>query len=47
MCIRFIKEPDGYLLQQQKYLENILAKFNIDKYKSASNMMPEENFELR
>jgi len=28
MDIKFFKEPDGYLLRQQRYLENILAKFD-------------------
>jgi len=45
--VKFIKEKDGYLLQQHKYLENILRKFDIDKYKISSNMIPEENEELR
>jgi len=45
--VKFIKEKDGYLLQQRKYLENILKKLDVDKYKISSNMIPEENEELR
>jgi ABC-type lipoprotein export system ATPase subunit len=42
---QFKKEKDGYLLHQHNYLENILVKFNIDKYKIASNMRLENKEE--
>jgi len=44
--IKFEKEKDGYLLQQRRY-ENILDKYDINKYKISSNMIPEENEKLR
>jgi len=38
--IRFEKEKDDYLLQQRRYVENILDKYDINKYKIYSNMIP-------
>jgi len=45
--IKFEKLKDGYLLHQKRYLDKILNKFNIDKYKPTSNMLPIINEDLR
>jgi len=45
--IKFEKLKDGYLLHQKRYLDEILSKFNIDKYRPSSNMLPIINEELR
>jgi len=45
--IKFEKEKDGYLLQQKRYVENMLDKYDINKYKISSNMIPEKNEKLR
>ncbi len=45
--IKFVKHKDGYLIHQRKYLEDILNKFDIHKYKPTSNTIPVENEELR
>ena len=37
--IKFIKCEDGYFIHQQQYLNEILERFNIDKYQQVSNMM--------
>jgi len=41
--IKFVKYKDGYFIHQKKYLEDILKKFEINKYKPTSNMIPIEN----
>jgi hypothetical protein len=35
-----------YVLYQQNYLENVLNKFDIQKYKIVNNMIPEEKEEF-
>jgi len=45
--IKFEKSKDWYLLHQKGYLDKILSKFNIDKYKPTSNMLPIINEDLR
>jgi len=40
--IKFEKEKDGYLLQQRRYVENILDKYDRNKYKISSNMIPDK-----
>lgn len=45
--IKIEKLKDGYLLHQKRYLDELLKKFNIDKYKPVSNIMPIENEYLR
>ena len=35
--IKFVKCDDGYFIHQIKYLEEILNKFNINKYSSTLN----------
>jgi len=47
ISIKFEKEKDGYLLQQRRYVENMHDKYDINKYKIPSNMIPEENEKLR
>jgi len=41
--IKFVKCKDGYFIHQKKYLEDILNKFEINKFKPTSNMIPIEN----
>ena len=43
MGIKFVKCKDGYFIHQKKYLEDILNKSEINKYKLTSNMIPIEN----
>eukprot|EP00833_Pecoramyces_ruminatium_P018359 jgi/Orpsp1_1/1192391/evm.model.d7180000092864.1 len=45
--IKFVKCKDGYLIHQKKYLNEILNKFDINKYKPTSNTIPVENTILR
>jgi len=45
--IKFVKCKDGYLIHQKKYLNDILNKFEINKYKPVSNTVPIENEQLR
>jgi len=45
--IKFEKLKNGYLIHQKRYLNEILEKFNINKYRECSNMMPIENELLR
>jgi len=45
--IKFEKLKDGYLLHQKRYLDEILNKFNIDKYRPTSNTLPIINEDLR
>eukprot|EP00833_Pecoramyces_ruminatium_P000880 jgi/Orpsp1_1/1174912/evm.model.c7180000051932.1 len=45
--IKFVKCKDGYLIHQRKYLNDILNKFEINKYKPSSNTIPIENKILR
>eukprot|EP00833_Pecoramyces_ruminatium_P015598 jgi/Orpsp1_1/1189630/evm.model.d7180000073350.1 len=45
--IKFVKCDDGYLIHQSQYVDKILDKFNIDKYKEVSNMIYDKNEELR
>ena len=45
--IKFVKCNDGYIIHQKKYLNEILNKFNINKYNPVSNTTPIESIELR
>jgi len=45
--IKFIKCKDGYIMHQIQYLNDILDRFDIDKYNAISNMMYTENEKLR
>jgi len=45
--IKFVKCNDSYFIHQIKYLEEILNKFNINKYSLISNTIPIEYKELR
>jgi Zn-finger protein len=45
--IKFEKCNDGYIIHQKKYLNEILNKFNINKYNPVSNTTPIESIELR
>jgi len=40
--INFEKTTNEYILHQQRHLENLLSKFNIDNYKPSQNMTPDE-----
>lgn len=45
--IKFEKLKDGYLLHQRRHLNNLFKKYNLDKFKIATNMVPETNEEYR
>jgi len=45
--IKFIKLKDGYFIHQLQYINKILDRFNIDNYREISNVMFEENKDLR
>ena len=45
--IKFVKCKDGYLIHQKRYLNDIFKKFNIDKLKPCSNMIPINNKKLK
>jgi len=45
--IKFIRCKDGYIMHQLNYLNKILDKFNIDKYKECSNLTFIEDEKLR
>jgi len=45
--IKFVKCDDGYFIHQIKYLEDILNRFDINKYSPTSNTIPIEYKELR
>ena len=45
--VKFEKYKDGYLLHQKKYTNDVLKRFNIEKYTPSSNMVPVENKEMR
>ena len=42
-----MKCKDGYLIHQKRYLNDIFKKFNIDKLKLCSNMIPIINKKLK
>jgi len=44
---KFEKQNDGYLIHQEKYLKDILKRFNIENYTPCSNMVPIITKELR
>jgi len=45
--IKFVKCKDGYIIHQRKYLDEILNKFDINKYNPTSKTIPTESNELR
>ena len=45
--IKIEKLNDGYLLHQKRYIENILDRFEINKYKQTSNTVPIIDEKLR
>ena len=45
--IKIEKLNDGYLLHQKRYIENILDRFEINKYKQTSNTVPIKDEKLR
>jgi len=45
--IKFEKHNDGYLLHPEKYLNDILERFEMNECKPVSNMQPVENKKLQ
>jgi len=45
--IQFEKLKDGYLIHQEKYINDILNKFNFSELKPTSNMTPTQDIKLK